>query len=221
MNKSLLIRILLVLFLLFSWSILQAQSDTIPIENQGTEEYDMWNYGMTFRFDAGAFIPLDNLNNTLSTSPHLALYFGFPITEKYRIDLGASIFIPINYNRLEYSISDTILTGNPSLSGTMGLWVTRIHRFNNKYFWDNRIGTGLGFFQTDIKTNKPKDENDSVYSSETIFLNIGTGIRKIVLRKRSIGLAANYFYVPYNLFEKHLSSNFGNQYMTISISYTF
>ena len=156
------------------------------------EEYERYDQGIKLRIDFGAFIPTDNLKNTLGISPHLGFYFGIPISKKYRVDLGASIFIPINSNSLDYILPDTTLKGKPILSGTMGLWVTRTQSVNNTFFWDNRIGTGLGFFQTDIATNKPKEENDNVYSSETMFLNLGTEIRKIIFTKRSIGLAVNY-----------------------------
>lgn len=221
MIKKRLFKITLII-IIFSFSgIASAQTDTINQSINDIEEYDIWNQGIIFRIDIGIFIPLDNLKSTLSISPHLALYFGIPVSEKYRIDLGSSIFIPVNSNSIEYILPDTILSGKPILSGTLGIWLTRIDRFNNKYFWDNRIGTGLGFFQTDIPTNKPKEENDNVYSSETIFINIGTGIRRMLFRKRSIGFAVNYFFVPYNAFKQNLHPDFGNQYLTMSISFNF
>jgi hypothetical protein len=205
--------VLLVLFLAIS--IL-----TFSQDNECTE-YDEWNQGLTFRVDAGAFIPIDNLKNTLSVSPHLGLFFGFQLTEKYRFDLGTSLFIPINRNKLEFFLPDTTLTGKAILSGTMGLWFTRTERLKKCWLLDNRFGTGLGFFQTDIPTNKPKEENDSVHSSETVFICLGTSIRKIVFTRRSIGLALNYFFVPYNAFEENLKSDFGCQYLTLSTCYTF
>jgi len=169
-----------------------------------------------FRIDAGAFIPLDNLKNTLGISPHLGFYFGFPLTEKYRIDLGASIFIPINSHQLEYLLPDTTLSGKASLSGTMGIWASRTDLLKNCWVIDNRVGTGLGFFQTNIEKNKPKHENDEWYSAETIFLSLGTGVRKGCL-----GLSLNYFFVPYNALKKNFKADFGSQYLTISAYYTF
>jgi len=168
-----------------------------------------------WRIDAGAFVPLDNLKNTLGGSPHLGLYFGFPSTDKYRIDLGVSLFIPINSNELEYLLPDATLSGKADLSGTMGIWASRVDLLKKCWVIENRIGTGLGFFGTNIRKDKPK-ENDGWYSAETVFLSIGTGVRK-----GSIGLSLNYFFVPYNTFRKNFKTNFGNQYLTVSTYYTF
>ena len=169
-----------------------------------------------WRIDAGAFVPLDNLKNTLGVSPHLGLYFGFPLTERYRIDLGVSAFIPVNSKELEYFLPDETLSGKPSFSGTMGIWASRTDLLKKCWTIDSRFGTGLGFFQTNIRKDKPKHENDDWYSAETIFLSFGAGVRK-----GSIGLSFNYFFVPYNAFKKNFKSDFGSQYLTISTYYTF
>jgi hypothetical protein len=169
-----------------------------------------------FRVDAGAFFPLDNLKNTLGVSPHIGLTFGFPLNENYRIDLGVSAFIPVNPKELEYFTTNETLTGKPSFSGTMGVWARRVDLLKECWVIENRLGTGLGFFQTNIRKDKPKDENDGWYSAETIFLSFGTGIRK-----GSVGLSFNYFFVPYNAFKKNFKTDFGCQYLTISTYYTF
>ena len=172
------------------------------------------NYG--WRIDAGAFVPLDNLKNTLGVSPHIGLYFGFPLNDRYRVDLGASFFIPVNRKELEFLLPNETLSGKPDFSGTMGIWASRNDLLKNCWVIDNRLGTGLGVFGTNIKKDKPKNEKAEWYSAETIFLSLGTGIRK-----GSIGLSLNYFYVPYNTFEKNFKADFGSQYLTISTYFTF
>ncbi len=213
-------KIMLVLSLIIFGEAALAQTDSAG-ESSDLEDYYSQNRGISIRVDAGAFLPLPNLNKTLRMSPHLAVYFGVRVSKKYRVDVGTSIFIPVNSGTVEYLLPDTVLRGKPLLSGTMGFWLTRMESIKGKYFWDNRVGTGLGFFQTDIPTNKPKEDNDRVYGSETLFFNLGTGIRKVVFTRRSIGLAVNYFYVPYNAFEKNLGADFGSQYLTTSISFHF
>ena len=168
-----------------------------------------------WRIDAGAFIPLDNLKNTLGVSPHLGLYFGFPLTERYRIDLGMSIFIPANRKELEYFLPNETLSGKPDFGGTMGIWASRIDLLKNCWAIDSRFGTGLGFFGTNIANPKSKYDGDT-YGTKTIFLNVGTGVRK-----GNVGLSFNYFFVPYNAFGKKFKANFGSQYLTISTYYTF
>ena len=166
-----------------------------------------------FRIDAGTFIPLGNLKNTLSVSPHFGLYFGYPLTERYRLDFGASIFIPVNSKELEYFSPNETLSGKSDLGGTMGIWAGRIDLLKNCWTIDNRIGAGFALLGTNI--DNPESEYDT-YSVETFFLNLGTGVRK-----GSLGLSLNYFFVPYNAFKKRLKANFGSQYLTVSTYYTF
>ena len=169
-----------------------------------------------WRIDAGAFIPLDNLKNALGVSPHIGLYFGFPLNDRYRVDLGASFFIPVNRKELEYFLPNETLSGKPDFSGTLGIWASRSDLLKNCWVIDNRLGTGLGVFATNIKKDKPKHEDTEWYSAETIFLSLGTGIRK-----GSLGLSLNYFFVPYNAFKKNFKTDFGSQYLTLSTCYTF
>lgn len=176
---------------------------------------------IAFKAEAGLFIPLDQLKNTLGPSPQIGLYFGSNDQNRYRFELGFSIFIPVNTKKVEYLLPDTTVTGNPSLSGTMGIWLNRSHDIGKCWFIDAKIGSGLGFFQTDIPTNKPEDENDSVYGAETVFINLGVGARRKVFNGQSIGLTLNYFFVPYNAFEKNLNSDFGNQYLNLSTYFMF
>ena len=167
-----------------------------------------------WRVDVGAFIPLDNLKNTFGVSPHLELYIGYPLTERYRIDMGMSASIPVNSKELEYLLPNETLSGKPEFSGTIGMWASRIDLLKNCWTIDNRIGTGLCFLQTSIPDSDSKyDEN---YDAKTIFLSFGTGVRK-----GSIGLSFNYFFVPYNAFKKRFKTNFGSQYLTINTYYTF
>jgi len=197
----------------FAWDDLMDNSldslskDVDYIDHQCTGIFYGW------RIDAGAFIPLDNLKNTLSINPHFGLYFGFPFTEQYRIDLGISAFIPVNRKELEYFLPNETLSGKPSFGGTMGIWASRTDLLKNCWAIDNRFGTGFGFLETNIPDSESKYE---YYAAETIFFNFGTGIRK-----GNIGLSLNYFFVPYNAFKKNFKTNFGSQYLTISTYCTF
>ena len=178
------------------------------------KDYSQWSHA--FRIDAGVFLPLNNLKSTLGISPHLGVYFGFPLTEKYRLDVGLSCFIPINLKKLEYFLPDETLSGKASFGGTMGFWASRSDMLKKSWFIENRFGTGLGFLQTNIPKNNPGHENDKLHSSETIFLCLGTGVRK-----GRIGLSLNYFFVPYNAFKECFKTDFGNQYLTVSTYFTF
>ena len=186
-----------------------------------TPNKDYSHLNQFFRIDAGTFVPLNNLKSTLGISPQFGLYFGIPFSEKYRFDLGASFFIPINSKKLEYFLPDnTTLSGKADFGATMGGWVSRSDMFKKSWFIENRFGAGFGFLGTDIRKDKPKknnpNDNDNYYNSETIFLCIGTGIRKW-----RIGLSLNYYFVPYNAFNKCFKHDFGNQYLTVSTYYIF
>ncbi|MDR2146341.1 MAG: hypothetical protein LBE91_07780 [Tannerella sp.] len=168
-----------------------------------------------WRIDAGAFIPLGNLTNTLSLSPTFGFYVGTPLTEKYRLDLGMSFVILVNSRQLEYLLPDTALSGRASFNGTVGLWLTRTDIKEN-WIFDSKIGAGAGFLQTDIPKEDPEYEESQWYSAETFFLGLGAGIRK-----NRLGLSLDYYFVPYNAFKKNFKPGFGSQYLTVGTYYVF
>ncbi|MGB6268371.1 MAG: hypothetical protein WBF67_05110, partial [Olleya sp.] len=148
----------------------------------------------------------------------IGFYFGVPLNQKVRIDLGVSLFFPETKQSIKYINNDEILEGGASTSGALGLWTTHMTPIGQNWSWEKRFGIGVGSFQTDIETGKPKEENDSVFSAETIFFSLGTGVRARVF-KRNIGVKVDYFYTPYNLFKKKLLSNFGDKYFTIGVTF--
>ncbi len=185
-------------------------------QDEGAIDHDCKGIDYALRVDAGAFVPLNSLKKNLGVNPHIGLFIGLPYNEKYRIDMGLSVFMPVNRKELAYYLPNETLTGKADLSGAIGLWLSRTDCLRNCWVIDNRFGTGLGILGTNIKKDKPKDEDDEWYSAETIFFSLGTGIRK-----GNLGLGFNYFFVPYNAFRKNLKSDFGSQYLTISAYYTF
>nr|WP_321231890.1 hypothetical protein [uncultured Psychroserpens sp.] len=177
-----------------------------------------WELASTYNLEINSFIPIGSFSKTLEQSIGVGFYIGFPLDEKLRLDLGASVFFPQPKKTIKYYANDEVVEGGALLSGAMGFWLTRVKRIGKNWYWDNRIGTGVGFFQTDIETGKPREENDSVYGTETVFLNLGSTIRTRIFNS-NLGIKIDYFYVPYNLFKKKLPSNFGDQYATIGLIY--
>ncbi|WP_460217932.1 hypothetical protein [Psychroserpens sp. MEBiC05023] len=177
-----------------------------------------WGLSSFYNLEVNRFIPIGSFSKTLEQSVGAGFYFGIPLDDKLRLDLGTSVFFPKTKSQIRYYANEEVLEGNANLSGTLGVWLTKVKRIGKNWYWDNRFGTGLGFFQTDIKTGKPKEDNDSVYGVETVFVNLGTAIRT-QLFKSNIGIKFDYFFVPYNLFKKRLPSNFGEQYLTVGLIY--
>ncbi|WP_152558185.1 hypothetical protein [Altibacter lentus] len=184
------------------------------------ESLDNWELANIFTFEVNNFVPVGNLSETLNPSLGLGLYAGYPINGRIRIDIGTSVFFPAIQKPIMYRTDNGIEEGGAMLSGTIGVWGTRVKRLGRSWYWDTRIGTGLGFFQTDIETGKPKETNDTVYGAETIFLSVGAAFRTPVF-DQNIGVKIDYFVVPYNLFKKNLPSQFGMQYITIGLVYGF
>lgn len=193
-----------------------SQSDT------STAEYDYWNYGITFKLQVGIWVPLGNLSGTLSPSPSVGLLFGLPIAKKISIDAGMNIFIPINANRFDYHLPDTILSAKPSLvCGVMGIWITHTDKISSKYFIDKSLGIGLGFIQTDKNIDNPESDNHTNHSIETMNFSLGINLRKIIFRKRSFGLNITYNFTPYSLFQNHVEKKFGSQSLATGVMYKF
>jgi hypothetical protein len=179
-----------------------------------------WELNSSITIQIGTMLPIGQLSDNLDVSPQFGVYLGVPINHSYRIDLGVNLFFPQEKEPIKYFTGSETLEGGTLISGALGCSLTKVKRIGEKLYWDKKVGLGLGFFQTDIETGKEKEENDSVYSSETIYLNFGTALRTEIF-KSNIGLELNYFLSPYNLFKKSLPRKFGNQYLTLALSYGF
>ena len=211
-------KLILILLLWFSkYGIAQTRDEQVPTKNIYLNN---WKLASTYTLEVTQFVPLGNLRRSLGPTMGFGAYMGVPINDRTRIDLGTSVYVPNERYPVKYDTGSEQLEGGTLLSGTLGVWATRVKRIGRTLFWDNRVGAGLGFFQTDIETGKPKSENDSVYSAETVFLNFGTALRTSIF-KQNIGLKVDYFLAPYNLFKQRLPSQFGMQYATIGLSYGF
>jgi hypothetical protein len=215
MKKKITKEIVFILLACISISHLYAQKMT---ETENLFDNGFYPSGRS-NVEVGLFIPQGNLKNNLKVSTNISYYIGVQFNEKYALDLGTSVFIPNKPKTLNYFLKDSAIEGKPMLSGTLGLWLSRIEKLHKKYTWENRFGTGIGFLQTDIPTGNPKECNDDVRGSETIFLNLGTSLKRKINSRKDVGVSINYYYTPYNLFEKHLVKGFGNQYATVGISY--
>lgn len=193
-----------------------AQNAIVKEDNYGYN----WELASSFSLEVNTFVPIGDLSKSLKQSVGIGFYFGFPIDRRTRIDLGTSLFFPKTRRNIRYSIGGKTLDGGAMMSGVLGVWGTRVKRVGNQWYWDKKIGLGMGFFQTDIETGKPKEENDSVYGVETFFLSAGTTLRTRLFNS-NIGIKFDYFLTPYNLFKKRLPTNFGMQYATVGLIYGF
>lgn len=203
-----------ILFFSFFIANVFSQNDSIALKNEASGSH--MNY--IFSLDISSFVPSGHLKNTLNTSLGIGFSFGVPLNQNFRIDLGVSLFFPKTNQSIKYINNDQVLEGGASTSGALGIWATHRTPIGKNLNWEKRFGLGVGFFQTDIETGKPKEENDSVYSAETVFVSLGTGIRVKVFN-RNIGIKVDYFYSPYNLFKKRFPSNFGNKYFMLGLTF--
>ena len=206
-------RLVLIFSVLMTCSI-YSQNDSIPVDSLHVN----WHVDYAFTIDVNAFLPIDDLRSTLNNSLGIGFYFGLPLNERLRLDLGTSVFFPSERQPIQYIGEEEVLEGGTSLSGALGLWLTHVTPLGKNWALDKRVGSGVGFFQTDIDTGKPKEENDSVHGSETLFISVGMGVRTRVYY-RNVGLKLEYFFVPYNMFKTHFPSNFGNSYLTLGLSF--
>jgi hypothetical protein len=210
------------LFLIIGLSLMliegHSQADTLT----GPTVYDYWNSGMTFTLQTGVWTPLGNLSKTLSSSPSIGLLVGLPITKRLRFDLGTTLFVPINSNRFSYRLPDTVLLARPSLvCGILGLWVTHTDQMKSKYFLDKILGIGLGFIQTDKTIDNPRSKQNTNHSLAAMNFGFGFNVRKVVLKRRSVGLNITYNFTPYSLFENHVERDFGSQSLWTGLIYKF
>lgn len=177
--------------------------------------------GPTISIETGAYMPLKTLRNAMKTSPYLSVSAGIKLTDTWRLDPKFTLFFPQSNERVTVFGKDSLVKGRiNSVSGHLGASINRVERVGSRTFLEARVGTGFSFLQTDSeKENVPEDSNDNYYGSETIFLNAGLGIKVFAFKSSYIGLEVNYYFTPYNLFSQNFKSSFGNQALSIGVSY--
>ena len=177
-----------------------------------------------FRLDVGLFHPLFNLKRSLGSndiSPSLGIYTGKSLSEKWHFEAGFNAGITINPDSIMLTLSDTILKGTTQGLLMTGLWLTNELITSNNFLLEMKYGSGWGILSTDILIDKTKESEFNVYGASTIFFSIGTELKRVVFKKRLLGLSINYFFVPYNLFKNRLGTDFGKQHITTTILYNF
>ena len=194
--------------------------------SEGLTEYEKRDRGLTFKLEAGVWAPIGNLGNTMGLSPNFSIWWGVPFRNhrNFRIDMGTSVFVPQNMEEFEYLLPDSVFTTKiKSVSGVLGLQLTKTNKVSNSIamdYFDFVTGIGIGFFQTGDEKPKanPKDEDDW-YSIDTIHLSCGVTLRKIVFKRKSIGIAFRYNFTPPRLFQSNVQEGFGNSSITTSLQF--
>lgn len=198
----------------------RAQVD--DLDSDTMSEFDTWNQGMTFTVQVGAWLPMGDLRETFSTSPNLGFRFGFPVSEFLRIDLGASVNVPLNAESFEYNDRGNrfIAKSENTVNGILGIWLANETRVNTNFIFSRYVGLGVGFIQTDTKKFDTADGTDEWFGVETVNLNIGISLSRIVLENNAIGVFIEYNYAPYSLFNR-VNKGFGNRYIITGLQYRF
>lgn len=192
------------------------ESDTIP-------EYDYWNYGMTFTIQAGVWKPIGNLDKIFNVNPNIGGRAGFPISQYLRLEIGASLNIPLNSESYTYyAKSDTLIANSKKeLNGILGVWIGHEKKIAKKLFFDKYLGVGVGMLGTGLeKPESEQSENNKWYGVETINFNFGLSLRHIIFRKRSVGLFFEYNFAPYNMFGR-VDRGFGNSFLITGLLFRF
>ncbi|WP_035334447.1 hypothetical protein [Dokdonia sp. PRO95] len=177
--------------------------------------------GAHISLSVGAYVPISNLKKAINTSSYLSITGGIKLNDKWRLDPSLTLFFPQSNERVFIMAGDSVVKGRiNSLSGHLGAFINRVERIDSRTFIEARVGTGFSFLQTDtMKPDVPEDSDDNFYGSETIFLSAGLGITVFAFEHSYIGLMMNYYFTPYNLFSQNFNSSFGNQAMSIGVTY--
>lgn len=208
------------IFFIFFISIINGQENII--KNDSISEYEYWNSGMIFTVQLGVWKPIGDLKKTFNINPSVGFKVSLPVNKKVRIGVGTKINIPLKsepFMLLDDGKSFLVKSRN-TVNGILGPWISYENRIGEIFFIDKYFGIGVGFIQTDKKKENSTNENDNWYGVETINFNFGLAIRKIALKKRSIGIFFEYDYSPYSLFRK-VKKDFGDSSIGLGINYRF
>jgi hypothetical protein len=186
-------------------------------------EQDYWNAPESYfhyQWFVGVWHPLGNLVKTIGTSPAFGGTGALRFAKQWKLDCNINFFVPVRVNRFAYKLPDTLLFAKPdALSIAMGFGVTHANRLGGKWFFDQALGVGTSFINTDQK--KPKlnhDETQSYYDLTSIDFSLGLNVRKYIKRGNYFGLNATWHYTPFSSAKgHHVDKSFGSQALGVGL----
>ncbi len=168
----------------------------------------------------GARNPIGKMKENFSPSPQLGFGIKVPFSDKYSIELKAIFTRLINQEELVFNIENELINHIPTSTIAMGFNVSReLLNYKNKAFIELVTGINLGVVSTDIEKKVQKD-NDKYHAAETVNLEIGLNLGKVVFKNKAIGLNLSMNYAPYNL-DSQLVTEVGSLYFQTNAFFKF
>lgn len=102
----------------------------------------------------------------------------------------------------------------------MGFNVSReLLNYENTAFIELVTGINLGVISTDIE-KKVQKGNDKYHAAETVNVEIGLNLGKVIFKNKVIGLNLSMNYAPYNL-DSQLVTEVGSLYFQMNTFFKF
>ncbi len=196
----------------------EQQTEEISANENTDDDFD----AVSFVFQLGAWIPLDELKKTFTINLNYGLRFGIKIRHNIALQLGLSLFVPKKSNEFNYLI-DSISYSTKSeqkTNGFIGAWINHYtYSANKKILFEKYIGIGSAFIQTDIPNPEPKNNGDDYYSVRAVNLNFGIAFNKISRSGNKWGWFIEYNFAPYYA-SGSVDTSFGNSNIITGLQFS-
>jgi hypothetical protein len=182
------------------------------------QSIDDWKGPFTYDLIMGAWQPLNSGDQVIGLNPQLGVGLGI----KYnKLHFNLVMLVRVNVNDDDFSIivgSDTIET-NTDIGALIGGVVSYDIYSKDDWTIAPNIGLGWDIIETDVEKSNSEEENEYY---ELSALNVGVGLDVMYKFgfKHTIGLGANYHYVPYHM-DNNYYTGFSTNYLTFNVFYRF
>ena len=160
-----------------------------------------------------SWMPVGNLRNVYKFAPAIGIYFCFPIAQKFGIDAGGQVGLPIDSSFDYYETSTPTRTEATSF---MGLHLRGRYRgaFSRNIVYFYYLGMGANWLFTDIESGY-NEEYDSYDYYKVGTLDIFGGFN---IRYKRVGCFIEYHYTPYGN-SSSVRYNIGHSSINVGLSF--
>lgn len=181
------------------------KSDLEYLKEEANEEYNAY----LLEFQLSSWMPIGNLRSVYKYAPTIGAYLCFPIKQKFGLDVGMQVGLPIE-SSFEYYDEWTEATSFVGLN-LRGRYRGALSR-NVVYF--SYLGMGVNWLFTDIESGY-NEEYDSYDYYKVAALDIFAGFN---IRYKKIGGFIEYHYTPYGN-SGGMKYNIGHSSVNVGISF--
>jgi hypothetical protein len=174
------------------------------------------NYERVY-IELGMIQPLGQFKKQMDNSLHYGLWFRTELKHQNFMDIGFNFWIPKNAQPIEIKHNGTINSYESSdFNLSMGGRLAKVFKLSQNISTEWISGFGITIFQYKVPNTIHFTEDEENHKNILLPLYLEQGLK---LNYKNIGLQVHYHYMPIELVNTYVKTDFGTSYLTFGILY--